>query len=37
LALASDVLPSADDTAKDMGVRHIAFTMPQIIATPIAG
>ena len=36
-ALASDVLPSADDTAKDMGVWHIAFTMPQIIATPIAG
>ncbi len=36
-ALASDVLPSADDYAKDMGVWHIAFTMPQIIATPIAG
>ncbi len=36
-ALASDVLPSADDYARDMGVWHIAFTMPQVIATPIAG
>ncbi|MBI1801804.1 MAG: MFS transporter [Chloroflexi bacterium] len=36
-ALASDVLPSADDYAKDMGVWHIAFTLPQVIATPIAG
>lgn len=36
-ALASDVLPSADDYAKDMGVWHIAFTMPQILAVPLAG
>jgi MFS family permease len=36
-ALASDVLPSEDDYAKDMGVWHIASTMPQIISTPIAG
>jgi MFS family permease len=36
-ALASDVLPSMDDYAKDMGVWHIAFTAPQIIATPLAG
>ena len=36
-ALASDVLPSLDDYAKDMGVWHIALTLPQVIATPIAG
>jgi len=36
-ALASDVLPSKDDYARDMGVWHVAFTMPQVIATPIAG
>ena len=36
-ALASDVLPSMDDYAKDMGVWHVAMVLPQIIATPIAG
>ncbi len=36
-ALASDVLPSMDDHAKDMGVWHVAMTFPQVIATPIAG
>ncbi len=36
-ALASDVLPSQDDYAKDMGVWHVAMTFPQVIATPIAG
>ena len=36
-AMASDVLPSEDDYAKDMGVWHIAWTFPQVIATPIAG
>lgn len=36
-ALAADVLPSADDYAKDMGVWHVAQTFPQVIATPIAG
>jgi MFS family permease len=36
-ALASDVLPSQDDYAKDMGVWHVAMTLPQVIATPIAG
>jgi MFS family permease len=36
-ALGSDVLPSQDDYAKDMGVWHIAMTLPQSIATPIAG
>ncbi len=29
-ALASDVLPSETDYAKDMGVWHIAFTLPQL-------
>jgi len=36
-ALASDVLPSMDDYAKDMGVWHVAMVLPQMIATPIAG
>ncbi len=36
-ALASDVLPSHDDYAKDMGVWHVAMTFPQVISTPIAG
>ncbi|MGE5139183.1 MAG: MFS transporter [Rudaea sp.] len=36
-ALATDVLPSMDDYAKDMGVWHVADVFPQVIATPIAG
>lgn len=36
-AMASEVLPSEDDYAKDMGVWHVALTLPQVIATPIAG
>lgn len=36
-ALVSDVLPSMDDYAKDMGVWHVAIVLPQVIATPIAG
>lgn len=36
-AMASEVLPSEEDYAKDMGVWHIAMTLPQVIATPIAG
>jgi hypothetical protein len=36
-ALAADVLPSMDDYAKDMGVWHVAFVLPQVIATPVAG
>ncbi|MGA2821549.1 MAG: PucC family protein [Anaerolineales bacterium] len=36
-ALASDVLPSMDDYAKDMGVWHVAMVLPQVIATPLAG
>jgi MFS family permease len=36
-ALASDVLPSAKDHAKDMGVWHVALTLPQVISTPVAG
>lgn len=36
-ALATDVLPEKDDYAKDMGIWHVAFTLPQVIAAPIAG
>ncbi|HEY3416158.1 MAG TPA: MFS transporter [Armatimonadota bacterium] len=36
-ALATDVLPSKEDHAKDMGVWHIALTLPQVLAVPIAG
>lgn len=36
-ALVTDVLPKADDYAKDMGLWHIASTLPQVAAAPIAG
>ena len=36
-ALATDVLPSMDDYARDMGVWHVALTLPQVIGAPIAG
>lgn len=36
-AMASEVLPSEDDYAKDMGVWHIAMTLPQVLATLMAG
>lgn len=36
-ALARDVLPSHEDHAKDMGVWHIALTLPQVLAAPIGG
>jgi MFS family permease len=36
-ALATDVLPSMDDAAKDMGLWHMALTIPQFLATPVAG
>jgi len=36
-ALVSDVLPSVDDYAKDMGIWHVADVLPQIVAGSIAG
>lgn len=36
-ALVTDVLPKAKDYAKDMGLWHIAATLPQVTAAPIAG
>jgi MFS family permease len=36
-ALGTQVLPSKADAAKEMGVWHIAMTLPQSIAAPIAG
>lgn len=36
-AMASEVLPSEDDYAKDMGVWHIAMTFPQVVAPLLAG
>ncbi len=36
-ALATDVLPSEEDYARDMGVWHISFTLRQVLATPIGG
>jgi MFS family permease len=36
-ALATDVLPSADDYAKDMGIWHIATVLPRVVAVPVAG
>ena len=32
-----DVLPSARDAAKDMGVWHCALVLPQLLATPVSG
>ncbi len=36
-ALGTDVLPSQNDAAKEMAVWHIAMTLPQSIAGPVAG
>jgi MFS family permease len=36
-ALATDVLPNMDDAAKDMGIWHVALTLPQLLAVPVAG
>ena len=36
-AMGTDVLPSKVDAAKEMAVWHIAMTLPQSIAAPIAG
>lgn len=36
-ALGTDVLPSKSDAAKEMAVWHIAMTLPQSIAAPLAG
>ena len=36
-ALGTDVLPSQEDAAKEMAVWHIAMTLPQSIAGPVAG
>jgi len=36
-ALALDSLPEGSDIAKDMGIWHVAFVLPQVIAPIIAG
>ncbi|KAL6048167.1 hypothetical protein QOT17_021202 [Balamuthia mandrillaris] len=36
-ALVSDVLPSVGSHAKDLGVWHLAFSLPSVVAPPIAG
>lgn len=36
-ALGTDVLPNKHDAGKDMAVWHVAMTLPQSIAAPIAG
>ncbi len=36
-ALGTDVLPKKEDAASDMAVWHIAMTLPQVIAAPLAG
>jgi MFS family permease len=36
-ALVSDVLPSMDDYAKDMGIWHVADVLPQVIAGAVGG
>ena len=34
-ALATDVLPSPTDFARDMGLWNLAFTLPQVLTAPI--
>ena len=36
-ALACDTLPNAADTAKDMGLFHVAVTLPQVLLPSVAG
>lgn len=36
LALVADVLPNPEDSAKDMGVFHMAITLPQTLAPVVA-
>jgi MFS family permease len=36
-ALLAEVLPSADEHAKDLGILNIANTLPQVLAPVIAG
>jgi MFS family permease len=36
-ALGTQVLPSKTNAAKEMGVWHVAMTLPQSVAAPIAG
>ena len=32
-----DCLPSQDDAARDVALWHLAYVLPQIFATPLAG
>lgn len=36
-ALGTDVLPSKEEAGKDMAVWHVAMTLPQSLAAPLAG
>ena len=36
-ALACDTLPNAEETAKDMGLFHVAVTLPQVLLPSIGG
>jgi MFS family permease len=36
-ALATDVLPDMEDAARDMGIWHMALTVPQLVAPLVAG
>lgn len=36
-ALATDVLPSPDEAAKDLGLWSLALVLPQVVAGPLAG
>ena len=37
MAMVVEALPSEENAATDMGVWHTSLTLPQMIATPIAG
>ena len=36
-ALGADVLPNKQEAGKDMAIWHVAMTLPQTVATPLAG
>ncbi|KAJ3040675.1 hypothetical protein HDV00_010568 [Rhizophlyctis rosea] len=36
-AMLMDVLPRAEDAARDMGLWHASLVLPQVVATPVAG
>jgi len=36
-AMVLDVLPSSENTARDLGVWHVSLVLPQLLSTPLSG